>query len=234
MYMLRLIQEFERVEHRKPIDGIYVILVGLFIGCLVSANFIAVKLCRVLGLVVPAGVIAYSVTFTVTDIISDVYGRKAASYAVWAGFVANLAMVSMVLGGWLLPPLSPEFQSKYQVLLSTPRIVAASMVAYLLSQNHDVLAFHFWKALTRGKHLWLRNNASTAVSQLIDTCTFITLAFYGTVPNDVLLNMILGQYLFKLLIAICDTPFVYLGVKLVSGRKVSFKEIALRTPSVAS
>ncbi len=232
--MLKMIHEFEKVERRKPIDGTYIVLVGLFVGCLVSANFIAIKLCNIFGLVVPAGVIAYSITFTVTDIISDVYGRKAASYAVWAGFAANIVMVAMVFGGWLLPPLSPAFQSKYQVLLSTPRIVAASMVAYLLSQNHDVLAFHFWKALTKGRHLWLRNNASTAVSQLIDTCTFITLAFYGVVPNSVLLNMILGQYLIKLLIAICDTPFVYLGVKLISGRNVSFKEIALRSPSVTS
>jgi len=215
VYSLKLIREFERVESRRPIDGAYAILVGIFVGCLVSSNFIAVKLVRVGWLVFPAAVIAYSITFTVTDVISEVYGRKAASYAVWAGFAANIFAVIMVLGGWLLPSLSPEYQARYSVLLSTPRIVAASMVAYLLSQNHDVIAFHFWKAFTRGRHLWLRNNASTAVSQLIDTCTFITLAFYGVVPTAILLNMIASQYAVKLLIAACDTPFVYLGAKLL-------------------
>ncbi len=231
MYMLRLIHEYEKVEHRKAIDGVYILLVGIFVGCLVSANFVTIKLCNLGGLIVPAGVIAYSITFTVTDIISDVYGRKAASYAVWAGFAANIVMVTMVLGGWLLPPLAPEYQHRYEVLLFTPRIVLASMVAYVISQNHDVIAFHFWKAVTKGKHLWLRNNASTAISQLIDTCTFITLAFYGVVPTNVLLTMILDQYVVKLIIALCDTPFVYLGVKLVGGKKVSIREILLRPAS---
>ncbi len=214
-YPLRLIREYERAEKRKPLDGAYAILLGIFVGCLVTSNFIAIKLCNLWGLIVPAAVIAYSATFTMTDIISDVYGRKASSYAVWAGFAANVSMVILVLSGWILPPLATQFQQRYEVLLSTPRIVAASMVAYLVSQNHDVIAFHFWKAVTRGRHLWLRNNASTAVSQFIDTCIFITLAFYGSVPIGILFKMILSQYLVKLMIAICDTPFVYLGVKLV-------------------
>jgi len=217
VYSLKLIREFEKHEVRRPLDGVYAILVGIFVGCLVSSNFIAVKLVRVGWLVFPAAVIAYSITFTVTDIISEVYGRRAAGYAVWAGFAANVFAVIMVIGGWLLPPLAPSFQAKYSVLLSTPRIVAASMAAYLLSQNHDVIAFHFWKAFTRGRHLWLRNNASTAVSQLIDTCTFITLAFYGVVPTAILLNMIASQYAVKLIIAACDTPFVYLGAKLLKS-----------------
>ncbi len=229
MRMLDLIREYEKIERRRPLDGTYVMLLGLFIGCLVSANFISVKLCHLLGLVFPAGVIAYSITFTVTDIISDVYGRKASSYAVWAGFIANIAMTIMVLGGWALPALAPQYQQKYSVLLLTPRIVVASMIAYLISQNHDVLAFHFWKALTRGKYLWLRNNASTAVSQFIDTCTFITLAFYGVVPTQLLMNMIIDQYLIKLLIAVCDTPFVYIGVKVISKRESTLRELFLRT-----
>lgn len=215
MYSLKLIKDYERIEHRKNLDGTYAILLGIFVGCLVTANFTAVKLCDIFGLIVPAAVIAYSLTFTVTDIISDVYGRKASSYAVWAGFTANIAMVILVLGGWMLPPLAAQFQQRYEVLLSAPRIVMASMIAYLVSQNHDVIAFHFWKALTRGKHLWLRNNASTAISQLIDTCIFITLAFYGEVPTNILLRMIVSQYIMKLIIAACDTPFVYIGVKIV-------------------
>ncbi|RLG68080.1 MAG: VUT family protein, partial [Methanobacteriota archaeon] len=107
----------------------------------------------------------------------------------------------------------PRFTKSFaEVLGPAPRIVAASMVAYLVSQHHDVFAFHFWKKKTGGKHLWIRNNASTVVSQLVDSVIFITLAFYGVTP---LLPLIFGQWVVKMFIAVMDTPFCYLACKLI-------------------
>jgi uncharacterized integral membrane protein (TIGR00697 family) len=99
-----------------------------------------------------------------------------------------------------------------------PRIVLASMVAYLVSQHHDVFAFSFWRRKTKARFLWLRNNASTMVSQALDTGLFITIAFWGTVPNNILVNMLITQYIIKLAIAALDTPFCYLMVYFLRER----------------
>ena len=104
-------------------------------------------------------------------------------------------------------------QPAYDAILgSVPRIVIGSMLAFLISQNHDVLAFDMWKKLTRGKYLWLRNNASTSISQLIDTTVFVLVAFAGTYSWGIIWSMIWVTYIIKLLVAIADTPLVYLLV----------------------
>ncbi len=192
-------------------------LTAVFVASMVVANIIAgIKLVNLLGFVVPVGFIAYSITFTITDIVGEVYGRRISYLIVRVGFIANLAMLSLVWLGMYLPPLTPSMQEMYVKALSpTLRIVLASLTAYLVSQHHDVWSFHFWRRKTGGKWLWLRNNASTAVSQLIDTAIFITLAFYGVVPNNVLVRMVMCQWLWKLVVALTDTPFVYLGVYLI-------------------
>lgn len=105
-------------------------------------------------------------------------------------------------------------------LLPVGRIVLASMIAYLVSQHHDVWAFLKWREVTKGKHLWLRNNASTIISQGIDTILFITIAFYGVVPNNILLQMMLYQWIWKLIVALLDTPFVYIGVSLIKKQQI--------------
>jgi uncharacterized integral membrane protein (TIGR00697 family) len=127
----------------------------------------------------------------------------------------NLVMTAYLYLGRVLPPASFwSHQAAYETILGTiPRIVAASMVAYLVSQLHDVWAFLFWRRVTKGKHLWLRNNLSTMASQLLDSVIFITLAFAGTVELSVLGNMIAGQYLVKFILALADTPFCYLAVR---------------------
>ena len=199
---------------------ILVVLATLFTTCLLVANIIAVKLISIGGWVVPAGVIAYPLTFLFTDVISELYGRRIASRVIWAGFGANLLMVVFVFGGKLLPA-APfwEGQPAYESILGTvPRIVLASMIAYLISQHHDVFAFHFWRRKTKARFLWLRNNASTMVSQGLDTGLFITIAFWGMVPADILVNMLLTQYVIKLVIAVCDTPFCYLLVALLRDK----------------
>ena len=199
---------------------ILVVLAVIFTTALIIANIVAVKLVAIGNWVVPAGVIAYPLTFLLTDVIAELYGRRVATRVVWTGFGASLLMVLLIFGGKVLPP-APFWQDQpaYDAIFGVvPRIVLASMIAYLVSQHHDVLSFHFWRRKTGARHLWLRNNASTMVSQVLDTGLFITIAFWGTVPLSVLLNMLLTQYLIKLAIAVADTPFCYLLVALLRNR----------------
>ena len=197
------------------------VLATLFVTCLITANIITVKLISVWGWVVPAGIIAYPLTFLFTDVITELYGRKTASRVVWLGFGASILMVILVIGAGLLKPAAIwEGQVAYESVLGmVPRIVLASMIAYLVSQHHDVFAFSFWRRKTKARFLWLRNNASTMASQALDTGLFITIAFWGTVPNNILVNMLVTQYVIKLVIAALDTPFCYLMVNLLK-RKV--------------
>lgn len=188
---------------------------SLFITCLLIANITAVKLVQLGSLIIPAAVFVFPVTFLVTDVVCEVWGKKKASDLVWMGFFMNLILIGFLQLGKLLPPapIWPDQAAYENIFGAVPRIVVGSMCAYLVSQSHDVWAFNFLRQLTGGKHLWLRNNLSTMVSQLLDTAIFITLAFAGTVPWEVLTTMVLSQYLVKLVLALADTPFCYLGVK---------------------
>ena len=120
---------------------------------------------------------------------------------------------------WQSAPFATGFAEKFaEVLMLTPRIVLGSIIAYLISQHHDVWAFHFWKRKTGGKHLWLRNNASTVVSQLIDTVVFVIIAFVGIFP---IVPLIIGVYVAKVAIAFIDTPFMYMILRLVKNVSAS-------------
>ncbi len=198
------------------------IAVGLYASLTVIANVIAFKRVFIgdafgLELLAPAGVIVYASTFLITDLISEFYGKEFAKRAVVAGMLANITMlVSITIAvNWTPAPppvMSPaELKAFSSVFGLAPRIIIASIAAFLVSQLHDVYAYHFWKRVTRGKYLWLRNNASTMVSQLIDTVIFISLAFYGILDTSVLLSLITGQYIVKVIIAALDTPFMYVA-----------------------
>ena len=210
---------------RDPGPGAVAVLSGLFGGAIVLANVMAaVKLDYLelagLAIIVPAGTIAYSVTFPVTDIVDEVYGRRAALHVVWGGLAAELGMLALIALEHPLPPLEPGMQELYErVFTPQYRIVAASIAAYLASQHHDVWAFWKWREITRGRWLWLRNNASTSVSQLIDSAVFTAVAFAGALPAAELARMALSLWLVKLLIAAADTPFVYLGVWILTRRR---------------
>lgn len=197
-------------------EKLFVLLAASFAVLLVVSNIIAGKIIMVGGVVAPAAVLCYSLTFAATDTIAELWGREKTRFVVNIGFVVTI-LSALFIRLAIAAPAAPFWDQQdmfAQVLGTNLRIVLASLTAYLISQHHDIWAFSFWKQKTGGRHLWLRNNLSTVVSQLLDTVIFIALAFYGTgVP---LLSMIAGQYVFKLLIALLDTPIVYL---LVYGAK---------------
>ncbi len=161
-----------------------ILLISAFTGSLVISQVLASKIVLLGGLVVPAGVLAYSITFVATDVISEIWGKDVAKRVVWGGFISVLISLLLIKGALLLPaaPFWPHEQAFNTILSSTPRIILASFIAYLVSQAHDVWAFHFWKDRFQGRHLWLRNNLSTIVSQVIDTVLFIGIAFTVVCP----------------------------------------------------
>ena len=194
-----------------------IILSALFSAALVVASVISSKIITLFGFFVPAGIIAYSITFIITDTTSEIYGKKAADTVVLSGFISLVAAFFLLQVSIALPaaPFWQNQESFTSVIGSTSRIIIASLIAYLISQFHDVWLFHILKKKTDGKHLWLRNNASTAVSQFIDSSIFITIAFYGIMP---IWPLIFGQWVIKMTIAIIDTPIVYMLVNLLRRR----------------
>ena len=188
-----------------------------FAALLIIANVVAVKPLALGDWVLSAGIVAYPFTFLVTDTLSEVYGRRAATRVVWVGFALSVLFAALVYVASVLPAAGFwEGQAAFvDTLGGVPRIVLGSMIAFLVSQNTDVFLFHEIGRKTGQRHLWLRNNASTMASQIIDTLLFVSIAFAGTVSTGTLLNMILTQYVVKLAIAAADTPFVYLLVGIV-------------------
>lgn len=188
-------------------------LLGIFVVSLIVANIVSAKIVSFWGLVIPAAIVAYPLTFLITDVIGEIWGKEMANRAVKIGFICQL--ISLVLIGLsILLPVAPFADNQAQfvgIMKSSFRVVSASLVAYLLSQSWDVWLFHKLKEKCNGKHKWLRNNASTLTSQMIDTAIFITIAFWGVVPN--ILVMILSQYLIKAVYALLDTIPFYLLTK---------------------
>lgn len=203
-------------ENVRKTERNLILLNAVFVTSLVISNVMSSKIVAIGSLTVPAAVVAYPVTFLMTDVIGELWGKKEASYTVRLGFICQLISLAMI-GLGLLLPVAPfaDNQAEYAAILgSSFRIVAASMVAYVCSQSWDVWVFHRIRDAYIRRHgsirggRWLWNNGSTMTSQLIDTSIFIVLAFYGTVPD--ILNMILSQYLVKLVYAALDTVPFYL------------------------
>ncbi|MBB5174867.1 queuosine precursor transporter [Texcoconibacillus texcoconensis] len=191
------------------------LLAGLFFVALFVSNVVSVKLFDLGGIVLTAGLITYPLTFLITDSISEVYGKQTAKKVVWIGLLTNLLMIGFFYVAIQLPPAGNfGMQAEFEMILgAVPRVVAASLTAYIVSQLFDVALFHKLKQWTQEKHLWLRNNGSTFASQLLDSTIFVVIAFYGVMPTAALVMMIISQYIVKLAIAVIDTPFVYMTVK---------------------
>lgn len=189
---------------------------AIFVTSLLIANVVSSKIVSFWGLTVPAAIVAYPLTFLMTDVIGEIWGKEEANRTVKLGFICQ--MISLVLIGCaiLLPVASfADNQNQFTAILgSSFRVVFASMIGYLCSQSWDVWVFHKIRDAYIKKHgstkggRWIWNNASTMTSQIIDTAIFITIAFAGTVPN--IFAMIASQYFIKLIYAALDTPFFYL------------------------
>ena len=184
---------------------------GIFCSCLVAAAVLAAKIVSIGALSVPAGVFAYCITFICIDVISEIWGRRYANIVVLIGFIGlavTFLLVQLALW-WPAAPFWHQEDAFRSILGMTPRIIAASFAAYLLSQFHGVWLYNLLKDRMHGRRLWLRNNLATILSQLIDSVVFITIAFYGVMP---IWPLIIGQWLVKILLALCDTPLVYAAV----------------------
>jgi uncharacterized integral membrane protein (TIGR00697 family) len=164
------------------------------------------------------GILPYPITFLVTDLISEIYGQKKANQVVVAGIFASFFSISIILISDLVPaiPSSPIDDQTFSNVFSLSGLaVLASMLAYLFAQFIDIKIYHFWKKLTNGKMLWLRNNFSTFSSQIIDTVTVITLlCLFEVLSWDIFLGLVISGVLFKILVAFLDTPLLYFFVYL--------------------
>ena len=206
-------------------DQFYLVLAGIFIASLVTCNLIANKFVTVdLGFkvfIVSAGILPYPLTFLVTDLISELYGQKKENLVVFSGFIASLfVLLFLWLGGQFnsIPSSIVDDVTYNSVFRNAWRLIAASMVAYLIAQFIDVRIFHFWKKLTNGKHLWLRNNGSTIASQLVDTSLVICILFVGVWKPDQIISAIFDGWMFKMLMAFIDTPIIYGILYLLKGK----------------
>jgi uncharacterized integral membrane protein (TIGR00697 family) len=226
-------------ERTAPLAVPQVALLALFVTALVTAQVTAAKILAfslpvslpVTGatLSLPGAALAYAVTFFASDCYAELYGKRAAQVMVNVAFAMNFVLLALVWSTILAPaaPTSIDPTQFRQVLGASTNIVIASLAAYVVSQNWDVIVFHRLREATDGERLWLRNIASTASSQLLDTVIFVTLGFLvvpellgvGVAPPfPVIASLIVGQYLLKLLIALVDTPFVYAVVGVVRSR----------------
>lgn len=190
---------------------------GLFIWIPVSviiANIQVVKTVEIFGFIATLGNIIYATSFLVTDILSENYGKKDASKAVGIGFFSLISMTVLMQFALRFVPHESDFaQESLQTIFGImPRIALGSLAAYGLSQLHDVWAYNRLKARRPGrKFIWLRNNASTMVSQAIDSLVFTLIAFAGVFEFSVLIEILLTTYLFKWIVAAADTPFIYIA-----------------------
>ena len=195
------------------------LLAALFITALVTCNLIANKFIAIdLGFktfVISAGVLPYPLTFLITDILSEIYGRKRTNEVVFAGFFASVLVLFILWLGHQFPAIenSPVNDDQYATVFQNSwRVISASMIAYLAAQLVDVRIFHFWKNRTKGKHLWLRNNFSTLFSQAVDTTLVVSVIFIGIAPVGDIGQMIWVGWTFKVLCALLDTVLIYIAV----------------------
>lgn len=193
----------------------FIILASLFITFLISGALLGSKIIVFLGLTFSAGTIAFSLTFPMTDVICEVWGKSKARKVVLAGLVCMIVLFILIRVAIIAPSAAFwELQKAYAEIFNTSiRLILAGLLGYIVAEFHDIWAFMFWKKKTKGKYLWLRNNFSTAISQLLNTVIMVTIGFYGSIPHIALLPTIFGWWLIKLLVATCDTPVVYLLVR---------------------
>ena len=211
---------------------IYLVLGVLFVTSLVVSNMIFKKFFYFYPIETPilgvklfelsVGILPYPITFLITDLISEIYGKQKANHVVIGGVIASFFSMGIICVGSIVPATdwSPISDAVFKsVFGSTSVAVLASMLAYIFAQFIDIRIYHYWKNLTKGKHLWLRNNCSTFLSQLVDTSTvLVLLCLFKEISWDLFAGLLVAGVSFKILIAVIDTPFLYLGVFLFRKR----------------
>ncbi|THD68974.1 VUT family protein [Robertkochia marina] len=219
------------IRKKRLAFKVYLYLGALFITSLVVSNLIFQKFffwypfaedAQLFGaplFELSVGILPYPLTFLITDLISEIYGQKKANQVVTAGIFASLFSMLIIFIADVAPanswsPVGDELFST--VFALSPVAVLASMLAYLFAQYIDIGIYHFWKRLTKGKYLWLRNNFSTFSSQFVDTFTVIfLLCVFGVLPWNSFYGLVVSGFIFKVIIAALDTPLLYLFVYLL-------------------
>ena len=213
--------ERQAASMREGYSQWFVIVVAVFVTCLITANVTAVKLVSIFGLILPAGVIVFPISYIVGDVLTEVYGYQKARRVIWLGFFCNLiAVLAIWLAG--IMPAAPfwKAQEAYDTILGyTPRLLTASFLAYLVGEFANSIVLAKMKVATNGRWLWSRTIGSTLVGQGLDSLAFVFVAFIGTIPLRGLIAAIVAQWLFKSIYEAAATPFTYLVVNALKRRE---------------
>ncbi len=206
-------------KEQNVVSKVFACLMGLYITCLLLSNLVAGKMMAIGGVTLPAAVILFPVTYILCDVFTEVYGFKSARTVIWMGFSCSFFAVVVYMITIALP--HPDFwanQEAYEIVLgTTPRVFAASLVGYLFGEFSNSMVLSKLKVLTQGKKLWVRTIFSTVVGEAFDTVIFITISFWGTMETNVLLQMMLFQYLFKVCYEIICTPLTYVVIRKIKN-----------------
>jgi len=199
----------------------FLLIASIFITCLITSNIIAVKLVNIFGLVLPAGIIIFPISYIFGDVLTEVYGYHQARRVIWLGFFCNLIAVVAIWLGQILPAASFwEGQAAYERILGyTPRLLGASFLAYLVGEFANSFVMAKMKIATNGRWLWTRTIGSTLVGQGLDSLVFVTLAFIGTIPLTVLVGAIVFQWFSKSAYEAIITPLTYVVVAFLKKRE---------------
>ncbi len=199
----------------------FVIVAAIFVTALLTANIVAVKVVWVYGLAMPAGIVVFPISYIVGDVLTEVYGYREARRVIWLGFLCNLLLVAAIWVGKVLPP-APfwDGQVAYERILGfTPRLLAASSLAYLVGEFANSIVLARMKVATQGRWLWMRTIGSTLVGQGLDSLVFIVAAFAGIVPTGALAGMVITQWVLKSAYEALATPITYKVVGFLKRRE---------------
>lgn len=199
----------------------FVIVTALFVTCLITSNIIIAKQISIGGVVLPAAIIVFPLSYIIGDVLTEVYGYRQARRVIWLGFLCNLITVVAIWIGKVLPP-APVFEAQgayERILGSTPRFLVASFVAYLGGEFTNAFVLAKMKILTKGRWLWTRTIGSTLLGQGVDTLVVLTIAFLGVLPFPVLGIMMLSHWLAKCAYEVIATPLTYVVVGYLKGKE---------------
>ncbi len=199
----------------------FLLVASIFVTCLITSNIIAVKLVNIFGLILPAAILVFPMSYIFGDVLTEVYGYRQARRVIWLGFFCNLVAVVAIWLGQILPAASFwDGQAAYERILGyTPRLLGASFVAYLVGEFANSFVLAKMKIATKGRWLWTRTIGSTLVGQGLDSVVFMTLAFAGTIPLSGLGNAIVVQWLSKSAYEAIATPLTYGVVTFLKKRE---------------